>query len=172
MVGKLNNNQEEKREIQKSLNFFILNELENSELGSVKIKGSELKEKLLVHKGIYIHEISMCIRKMSKLVKEINIEPEKFDPDSSILTYNYNQIYSDNNKVINDNISDVEIEHEDKIDDKEEKMREYNNHVYKLRNYKKELMFLNNMIENIKENKEYNLPLRVVTHLGIDKDDN
>lgn len=175
MINKEDNKQEE-QDIQKSLNYFIIHELENTELGDVNVKGSEVKEKLLVHKGAIINTLEHCIRKMGTISNEIGEKPMDTCPEMpSIYKYSYKQIYpkdyiSEESQETSDYGYGVSKEESEPVisPEKQEKMREYNRYAHEMIQAKENLGFTKQMIDNIKENKEYKLPIRVANHLGIE----
>lgn len=152
----------EEKDFFKSLDYYYtISQLGNTDIGSVETKGSVLKEKLLILKGSLISEIEHCIRKMSKLVDIINEKPAaKCESMPTLFKYTYEQIYKqDGDGSYSNNPEDIK---------RGGHMREYNNHLYSFIDKKKNLEFLNKMIENIKDNKEYKLPIRLAEHLEIE----
>ena len=151
----------------KSLEFYFSNNIEKSvisdlsyqtDLNQVSIKGTEIKDKLLVQKGITIESITACIEKIQSLHKEIGIDPQELDEyTKGMKKYSYSQIYPQTS----DNVL------EPPINEPCNKMREYNNHVWKLSSLRKDLDSVRLMVSNIKENKEYKLPIHVASQLGF-----
>ena len=154
----------------KSLEFYFNNDVEkslvsdiaysNSDLSFITKKGEEIKNKLEDQKGLLIQSLAFCLPKLSPLIEKIGCEPqEKQDSDLEMLRYGYSQIYPSSNgdKVC----CDTEIEDCSKF------MREYNELLWKISYLKSDLKGINTIIQNIKENKEYKLPINIATQIGF-----
>ena len=150
----------------KSLDFYFNNEINKSvasdisyevpELSIVSKKGDEIKKRLESQKELLINSISKCVTKMSEILGEIEEKPNEYEnTESTIKKFGYSQIYS------KDGVG-VGIESPNAC-----KMREYNNCVWFLKEQSCELNKLNLIISNVKENKEYKLPLNIASQLGF-----
>lgn len=151
----------------KSLEFYFSNNIEKSaisdlsyqtDLNQVPVSGIDIKNKLLVQKGITIESITVCIDKIQSLYKEIGVDPEELDEYTvGMKKYSYSQIYPQtSNSCL-----------ESPVNESCNKMREYNNHVWKITSLRKDLDSVRLMVSNIKENKEYKLPVHVASQLGF-----
>lgn len=130
----------------------VISDLSYSEdFNKVSIKGQELKQKLSEQKGITVSALSHCVTKLRDLVKEIGVQPEE-STDMGVYRYSYSQVYPENNDGIGSGCK---------------KMQEYNEKVYTIFNLKKDLNSVNLMISNIKDEKEYKLPLYIASQLGL-----
>lgn len=114
-------------------------------------KGSEIKEKLQSEKM----KIGMLIlsnsEKLSGLKKEIGVFPQDSEEDGK-LRYGYSQIYSNTSEPL----SELSL-----------KMQEFNRCIYKQEGYITQSKQINTLMENIQENKMYDLPVRVLSDLGF-----
>jgi len=129
-------------EIEKSIDGLRYSD---SELNKIVKKGSEIKNKLLDEKIEYGVKYSICKEKLLKAKSDINIEP------SENLKYDYSQM--------RDGDSD---------NDYAPKMREYNNIFYEVERLKEDIRYINILLSNIKEDKSYNLTVRVANELGFE----
>lgn len=151
---------QEEKEIFKSLNYMITHALLGTDLGLKEVKGDKLKEHLLILKGSLLSKIEHSIRKMSKYSEKIGIQPQgRFEEMPNIFKYNHEQIYTNSHESSPNNEVNIILK---------EKMCDYNKCAYDLIENKGLLELINGMIDNIKENKEYKIPLRVAKHLGIE----
>ena len=158
----MNFERELKREFEdqkKSLNFYFLNDIEKSvitelsyqsDFNIINKKGSEIKEKILIHKGIAVKSISDCVSKMQEISNSLNIQPEE-KCDNGIFRYSYSQIYPTDNYQ----------------SDSQNLMREYNDKSWRLIEFKKDLESSRLILDNIKEDKNYKLPIYIATQLGF-----
>lgn len=130
----------------------VISDLSYSEdFNKVSIKGQEIKQKLSEQKGITVSALSHCITKLRDLVKEIGVQPEE-STDMGVYRYSYSQVYPENNDGIGSGCK---------------KMQEYNEKVWTITNLKKDLSSVNLMISNIKDEKEYKLPIYIASQLGL-----
>lgn len=124
------------------------------ELAFVNKKGKEIKEKLEQQKGCIIQLMASLGAKLTLLSGKLEEKPNSFEKDSEAARYGYEQIYSaDSNQSI-DNPNAKE-------------MREYNNLTWQLCDAKNEIKAISTIISNIKEEKEYKLPINISTQLGF-----
>lgn len=130
----------------------VISDLSYSEdFNKVSIKGKEIKQKLSEQKGITVSALSHCVTKLRDLVKEIGVQPEE-STDMGVYRYSYSQVYPENNDGVGSGCK---------------KMQEYNEKVWTITNLKKDLGSVNLMIGNIKDEKEYKLPLYIASQLGL-----
>ena len=109
---------------------------------SISKKGSEIKEKLQTEK-MKVGEVVISVsEKLNNIVKSVG------EPNGK--TYSYEEIYSE----------DVDSENASL-------MRDFNNLTSKMDTLKSEVSTLNGWIENIQDNKPYELPARVLSELGF-----
>ena len=154
----------------KSLEFYFTNDVEkslvsdiaysNSDLSFITKKGEEIKNKLEDQKGLLIQSLAFCLPKLSPLIEKIGCEPqERQDSDLEMLRYGYSQIYpnSSNDEKCYDS-GEVEIP---------KLMREYNELLWKISYLKNDLKGINTIIQNIKDNKDYKLPINIATQIGF-----
>lgn len=117
-------------------------------------KGSEIKEKLQVEKMKVGSLMATIPQKLSTLKDSIGEEPngEDFieDADFGYKTYPYEV-----------------ISNSPETSSRSKSMREYNNCVYKLNSLIKEAKYLNTLMSNLKDDKSYELPARVLSELGF-----
>lgn len=150
----------------KSLEFYFTNDVEkslvsdiaysNSDLSFITKKGEDIKSKLEDQKGLLIQSLAFCLPKLSPLIEKIGCEPqEKQEGELEMLRYGYSQIYP-NTENSNNEVSDVQ-----------KLMREYNDLLWKISYLKNDLKGINTIIQNIKENKEYKLPINIATQIGF-----
>ena len=154
----------------KSLEFYFTNDVEkslvsdiaysNSDLSFITKKGEEIKNKLEDQKGLLIQSLAFCLPKLSPLIEKIGCEPqEKQDNELELLRYGYSQIYPDSRD--NDKCYDSAEEGTSKL------MREHNELLWKISYLKNDLKGINIIIQNIKETKEYKLPINIATQIGF-----
>ena len=130
----------------------VISDLSYSEdFNKVSIKGQEIKQKLSEQKGITVSALSHCVTKLRDLVKEIGVQPDE-STDMGVYRYSYSQVYPENNDSIGSGCK---------------KMQEYNEKVYTITNLKRDLNSVNLMVSNIKDEKEYKLPLYIASQLGL-----
>jgi hypothetical protein len=121
-------------------------------------KGSEIKEKLQLERVKAGQALISVSEKLINLKKEIGIEPVSIDYDEkesidSLKTYEYEQMNQNEGGSVSKEVTS--------------KMREYNNCAYKYKTLKKEVKFLNTLIEGIQDGKTYELSVRVLSELGF-----
>ena len=133
----------------------------NEEFSKLDKKGSEIKEKLVSYKHEVISKISDCSVKMGELKAKIGQEPDNTEGVKSrmydsgiseampVKTYHHSEIYKEGAE-----------------ESKEMKML-YNNLAYKLCDMKRELKLTDTLIDNVKVEKMYKLPVRVASMLGF-----
>lgn len=150
----------------KSLDFYFNNDINKAiasdisyqvpELSIVSKKGDEIKKRLETQKELLINSISRCVTKMSEILGDIEEKPSEYEGDeSTIKKFGYSQIYGKD-------IAGMGVETPNA-----NKMREYNNSVWFLKEQSCELNKLNLIISNVKETKEYKLPLNIASQLGF-----
>ena len=154
----------------KSLEFYFTNDVEKSlvsdiaysksDLSFITKKGEEIKNKLEDQKGLLIQSLAFCLPKLSPLIEKIGCEPkEKQDLDLELLRYGYSQIYP--NSSNDEKCLGSDEEGTPKL------MREYNELLWKISYLKNDLKGINTIIQNIKDNKEYKLPINIATQIGF-----
>lgn len=116
-------------------------------------KGKEIKVKLEEQKGLLVQKMASLAAKLAMVAGKIEQKPESFEKDE-IARYGYNQIYSSDSVQCIDNEGAKE-------------MREYNNLTWQLCDLKNEMKTLSTIISNIKDEKEYKLPINISTQLGF-----
>ncbi len=150
----------------KSLEFYFNNGVEkslvsdiaysNSDLSFITKKGEDIKNKLEDQKGLLIQSLAFCLPKLSPLIEKIGCEPqEKQDNELELLRFGYSQIYT-NSEGSQNEATDVQ-----------KLMREYNELFWKISYLKNDLKGINTIIQNIKDNKEYKLPINIATQIGF-----
>jgi hypothetical protein len=157
---KMNFELELKREYEdrkKSLENYFSNNIEKSvisdlsyqeDFNKVSVKGKEIRQKLAEQKGMTVSSLAHCVSKLRGMVEEIGVQPQEMD-SYGILRYSYSQIYPQDN------------------DGGCQKMREYNEKIYKIQDLKRDLDSVNLMFSNIKDEKDYKLPLHIASQLGL-----
>lgn len=143
----LNLNNERDNLLQKG----IMSQFEGLSSLPLSKKGSEIKEKLQSEKM----KIGMLIlsnsEKLNALKKEIGVSPQD-SKEGGKLRYGYSQIYSNTSEPL----SELSL-----------KMQEFNRYSYKQEDYMAQSKQINTLMENIQENKMYDLPVRVLSDLGF-----
>lgn len=149
----------------KSLEYYFANPVDISkgiasdiawnvpELAVCLKKGKEIKVKLEEQKGLLVQKMASLAAKLTMVADKIEQKPESFEKDE-IARYGYNQIYSSDSVQCIDNEGAKE-------------MREYNNLTWQLCDSKNEMKTLSTIISNIKDEKEYKLPINISTQLGF-----
>ena len=119
---------------------------------SVK-KGSEIKTALTQYLKQTQEQAKTILERLLDLTQIIPSQPDTL---ISADDYNFNAKYSFKN-----------FEDESVSEEIKERMRKFNNCVYKLKGIVEDVKFINELINNINEGKNYRLPINIITQLEL-----
>ena len=141
----------EQNDIEKSVaNDIRYDSNGNNDLSFIIKKGDEIKGKLETERSNSAMKLATYNIQATKLKEEIGVEPSKdaWQDDNDMKIYPYEMIYPSGNE---NNI----------------KMREYNELVDKIYCLKKDVKIYTTLINGLKEDKNYKLPIMVASQLGF-----
>ena len=121
----------------------------DNSLNKVKKIGSEIKDKLALHRVMLAEKLISLTGKLNSVSSEITEQPE----DESLnghLRYCHKQIYKNGD-----------------LNTGNDKMRQYNNIMYKKEEVVQEIKYINTLMSSIDDSKKYDLPLKLASDLGF-----
>lgn len=154
----------EQNEIEKSLaNDIRYDSNGNNDLAFVIKKGEEIKPKLESERSNSAIKLATCNIQATKLKEEIGVEPTKdaWQDDNDMKIYPYELIYP-TSKTESNLGEELSVSTSTNV-----KMREYNDYIDKMYCLKKDIKIYTTLINGLKDDKNYKLPIMVASQLGF-----